>query len=456
MVRSASALNSLLRRRSTPARATSISRSAGRRSSASTASSSRSRASRRSTRPSSRGSSSDVGASSPARLAGFERPASSTPRTRRPACRASASTRSASAARSRSPSGSSPGRARLREPPACPRASSELSEEHRGLILVTGATGVGKTTTLAAMLGHINRTRRQHIVTIEDPIEFLHDDASCIVNQREVGIDTDSFNEALRRALRQDPDVILIGELRDRETAETALQAAESAPRALDDAHPRRGRDSRPPGRVLPGEQAAAGAVDPRRRPQGRDLAATAAARRRRPRRRRRGDGRERPRPGTDPREQARGGAGGDRRGCVLPDADAHAGVDRPRVRGEVDEETAAPPPPTATTSRSRSRARSRRRRSRSAARQRPTSDDAARWPASTPCACLMPLPLRRLGAAEDGSPSPRCLSCSRSSASSSRRSTQLFTSGLLAERDQTNRIGGAAARAPRARQAPP
>ena len=112
-----------------------------------------------------------------------------------------------------------------------------LAEEHRGLILVTGATGVGKTTTLAAMLGHINRTRRQHIVTIEDPIEFLHDDASCAVNQREVGIDTDSFNEALRRALRQDPDVILIGEMRDSETAETALQAAESGHLVLSTMH---------------------------------------------------------------------------------------------------------------------------------------------------------------------------------------------------------------------------
>jgi twitching motility protein PilT len=78
------------------------------------------------------------------------------------------------------------------------------------------------------LLGHINRTRRQHIVTIEDPIEFLHADHGCIVNQREVGLDTDSFQQALRRALRQDPDVILIGELRDSETAQTALQAAES------------------------------------------------------------------------------------------------------------------------------------------------------------------------------------------------------------------------------------
>ncbi len=105
---------------------------------------------------------------------------------------------------------------------------TRLAEEQRGLILVTGATGSGKTTTLASMLDHINRTRRQHIVTIEDPIEILHPDRSCIVNQREVGLDTASFEQALRRVLRQDPDVILIGELRDAETAHTALQAAES------------------------------------------------------------------------------------------------------------------------------------------------------------------------------------------------------------------------------------
>jgi twitching motility protein PilT len=121
----------------------------------------------------------------------------------------------------------------LRLPPGV----ETLSDEHRGLILVTGATGVGKTTTLAAMVSHINRTRRQHVVTIEDPIEFLHDDEQSIVNQREVGIDTDSFEEGLRRVLRQDPDVILIGELRDRESAETALQAAESGHLVLSTMH---------------------------------------------------------------------------------------------------------------------------------------------------------------------------------------------------------------------------
>jgi twitching motility protein PilT len=109
-----------------------------------------------------------------------------------------------------------------------PKGIVRLSSEHRGLILVTGPTGSGKTTTLASMLDHINRTRRHHIVTVEDPIEILHPDRGCIVNQREVGLDTDSFEQALRRVLRQDPDIILIGELRDTETAHTALQAAES------------------------------------------------------------------------------------------------------------------------------------------------------------------------------------------------------------------------------------
>ncbi|HWH06657.1 MAG TPA: PilT/PilU family type 4a pilus ATPase [Gaiellaceae bacterium] len=109
-----------------------------------------------------------------------------------------------------------------------PKGVRRLAEEHRGLVLVTGATGSGKTTTLAAMIDYINRTRQSHIVTIEDPIEILHPDRSSIINQREVGIDTESFGQALRRALRQDPDTILIGELRDAETAQTALQAAES------------------------------------------------------------------------------------------------------------------------------------------------------------------------------------------------------------------------------------
>jgi twitching motility protein PilT len=109
-----------------------------------------------------------------------------------------------------------------------PAGVASLANEQRGLVLVTGATGSGKTTTLAAMLDDINGKRNQHIVTIEDPIEILHSDKRCIVNQREVGLDTESFGQALRRVLRQDPDVILIGELRDAETAQVALQAAES------------------------------------------------------------------------------------------------------------------------------------------------------------------------------------------------------------------------------------
>ena len=118
-----------------------------------------------------------------------------------------------------------------------PAGVRRLAEEHRGLVLVTGATGSGKTTTLAAMIDHMNKTRHQHIVTIEDPIEVLHSDHSCIVNQREIGLDTTDFMQALRRALRQDPDVILIGELRDAETAQTALQAAESGHLVLSTLH---------------------------------------------------------------------------------------------------------------------------------------------------------------------------------------------------------------------------
>jgi twitching motility protein PilT len=118
-----------------------------------------------------------------------------------------------------------------------PPGVEALAEEQRGLVLVTGATGSGKTTTLAAMVDRINRTRRSHIVTIEDPIEILHSDHLSIVNQREVGLDTASFGQALRRALRQDPDTILIGELRDAETAQTALQAAESGHLVLSTMH---------------------------------------------------------------------------------------------------------------------------------------------------------------------------------------------------------------------------
>ncbi|MEX2102150.1 MAG: ATPase, T2SS/T4P/T4SS family, partial [Actinomycetota bacterium] len=109
-----------------------------------------------------------------------------------------------------------------------PEVMRTLSEEPRGLILVTGPTGSGKTTTLAAMIDYLNRTKPVHIVTVEDPIEVLHRDDVASINQREVGQDTGSFLTALRAALRQDPDVILIGEMRDTETVRAALQAAET------------------------------------------------------------------------------------------------------------------------------------------------------------------------------------------------------------------------------------
>jgi twitching motility protein PilT len=102
-----------------------------------------------------------------------------------------------------------------------------LADEPRGLVLVTGTAGSGKTTTLASMVDHINSTREGHIVTIEDPIEVMHEDKRCIVNQREIGIDTASYAEALRHVVRQDPDVILIGEMRDFDTVSAALTAAE-------------------------------------------------------------------------------------------------------------------------------------------------------------------------------------------------------------------------------------
>jgi twitching motility protein PilT len=109
-----------------------------------------------------------------------------------------------------------------------PPVLKKIASEERGLVLVTGTTGSGKSTTLAAMIDYINATRAAHIMTIEDPIEYLHRDHHSIVNQREIAVDTQSFSHALRSALRQDPDVILVGEMRDHETVETALLAAET------------------------------------------------------------------------------------------------------------------------------------------------------------------------------------------------------------------------------------
>ena len=112
-----------------------------------------------------------------------------------------------------------------------------LAEERRGIILLTGTTGSGKSTTLAAMIDHINSTRPEHVITLEDPIEYLHKDKRAIINQREVGSDTVSFGRAMRRVLRQDPDVILIGEMRDEETVRTALSAAETGHLVLSTLH---------------------------------------------------------------------------------------------------------------------------------------------------------------------------------------------------------------------------
>jgi twitching motility protein PilT len=109
-----------------------------------------------------------------------------------------------------------------------PHVMRDLSESPRGLVLVTGPTGTGKTTTIASMIGHINRTRRSHIITIEDPIEVVHDDEMSIIQQREVGLDTDTYAAALKHVVRQDPDVIFVGEIRDSESALSAIQAAET------------------------------------------------------------------------------------------------------------------------------------------------------------------------------------------------------------------------------------
>jgi twitching motility protein PilT len=120
---------------------------------------------------------------------------------------------------------------------ALPPVVRDLADEERGIVLLTGTTGSGKSTTLAAMIDHMNYTMSKHIVTIEDPIEFVHEDKRAAINQREVGMDTASFKRALRRVLRQDPDVILVGEMRDEETVQTALSAAETGHLVLSTIH---------------------------------------------------------------------------------------------------------------------------------------------------------------------------------------------------------------------------
>ena len=189
-----------------------------------------------------------------------------------------------------------------------PEVIRTLAEELRGIVLLTGTTGSGKSTTLAAMVDHINSTRSRNIITLEDPIEYLHRDKQSIISQREVGMDTESFGRAMRRVLRQDPDVILIGEMRDEETVpHRAVGRRDRAPRALHASHPGRDRDRQPHHRLLPAAPPAAGAGDAlrdaarRRRP-----APGPSPWRRRPGRGLRGAGRHRAGPGPDPEPEAR------------------------------------------------------------------------------------------------------------------------------------------------------
>ena len=199
-----------------------------------------------------------------------------------PGSAASAATSSSSAAPSAWSCASSRCGVKTIDELGLPPVLKTIAAEERGLVLVTGTTGSGKSTTLAAMIDHINTTRTSHIMTIEDPIEYLHRDNRSIINQREVGVDTQSFAHALRSALRQDPDVILVGEMRDLETIETALLAAETGHLVLlDAAHARRDRDDQPHHRRLPAAPAEADPHAARQRAEGRHLAAPAAAGRR-------------------------------------------------------------------------------------------------------------------------------------------------------------------------------
>lgn len=125
-----------------------------------------------------------------------------------------------------------------------PPAAQEFTEYSQGIVLITGETGSGKSTTLAAILDHINQTRRKHILTLEDPVEYVYTPAKCVINQREIGRDTKSFANGLRAALREDPDVILVGEMRDLDTIETALTAAETGHLVFGTVHTNSAADS--------------------------------------------------------------------------------------------------------------------------------------------------------------------------------------------------------------------
>ena len=173
-----------------------------------------------------------------------------------------------------------PGAARIDEL-NLPPVLEEIAMKPRGLVLVTGITGSGKSTALAAMIQHINENRHANVITIEDPIEFLHRDINCHINQREVGTDTGNFGQALRRVLRQDPDVILIGEIRDLETLDTALKAADTGHLVFSHAaHDGRDADDQPRAVVLSAAPAGRGALLARQRAAGGRLAAPRAARR--------------------------------------------------------------------------------------------------------------------------------------------------------------------------------
>jgi twitching motility protein PilT len=149
-----------------------------------------------------------------------------------------------------------------------PLIVQQLADTTRGLLLVTGPAGVGKTTTIAAIVGHVNKTRRAHVMTLEDPIEVVHDDAESLVDQREVGVDTLSYSEGLRHVLRQDPDVIFIGEIRDSDSMVAAIQAAETGHLVISTLHTidstetvNRVIDLFPPSQQLEGRVSFAGAL---------------------------------------------------------------------------------------------------------------------------------------------------------------------------------------------------
>ena len=216
-----------------------------------------------------------------------------------------------------------------------PPVISEIADEERGLILLTGTTGSGKSTTLASMIDHINSSYAKHIVTIEDPVEFLHRDKRSIINQREVGEDTASFARALRRVLRQDPDVILVGEMRDEETVRTALSAAETGHLVLSTIHTvdaaesvNRIIDFFPQAEQRQARAMLAGTL------KGVDLpAARAHAGRRRPRGHLRDPADDRPRAGHDHEPGGdRQAARGHLRGRVLRHADLRPGAALPRA----------------------------------------------------------------------------------------------------------------------------